>query len=295
MNQKIDMTETEYRAIIENALEKYFVSFETMPQAGLAEAMRYSLLAGGKRIRPLLTLEFCRISGGDIEQALPVACAVEMLHTYSLIHDDLPAMDNDDLRRGKPTNHKIYGECTAILAGDALQAEAFGTILRCDLPPERRAACAEILAGAVGLDGMCGGQYLDMTGEGKALTAEELNEINTRKTGALLAAACQMGVAAAGAGETRLAAAAHFGAALGMAFQIRDDMLDVLSTDEELGKPVGSDAEENKNTYMALYGAEKCEETVRALTQCAKTILSEEFDDTAFLFALADSLAERKN
>lgn len=289
------MTETEYRAIIENALEKYFVSFETMPQAGLAEAMRYSLLAGGKRIRPLLTLEFCRISGGDIEQALPVACAVEMLHTYSLIHDDLPAMDNDDLRRGKPTNHKIYGECTAILAGDALQAEAFGTILRCDLPPERRAACAEILAGAVGLDGMCGGQYLDMTGEGKALTAEELNEINTRKTGALLAAACQLGAAAAGAGERKLAAAAHFGAALGMAFQIRDDMLDVLSTDEELGKPVGSDAEENKNTYMALYGAEKCEETVRALTQCAKTILSEKFDDTAFLFALADSLAERKN
>lgn len=289
------MTETEYRAIIENALEKYFVSFETMPQAGLAEAMRYSLLAGGKRIRPLLTLEFCRISGGDIEQALPVACAVEMLHTYSLIHDDLPAMDNDDLRRGKPTNHKIYGECTAILAGDALQAEAFGTILRCDLPPERRAACAEILAGAVGLDGMCGGQYLDMTGEGKALTSEELNEINTRKTGALLAAACQMGAAAAGAGESKLAAAAHFGAALGMAFQIRDDMLDVLSTDEELGKPVGSDAEENKNTYMALYGAEKCEETVRTLTQCAKTILSEEFDDTAFLFALADSLAERKN
>ncbi len=289
------MTETEYRAIIENALEKYFVSFETMPQAGLAEAMRYSLLAGGKRIRPLLTLEFCRISGGDIEQALPVACAVEMLHTYSLIHDDLPAMDNDDLRRGKPTNHKIYGECTAILAGDALQAEAFGTILRCDLPPERRAACAEILAGAVGLDGMCGGQYLDMTGEGKALTAEELNEINTRKTGALLAAACQLGAAAAGAGERKLAAAAHFGAALGMAFQIRDDMLDVLSTDEELGKPVGSDAEENKNTYMALYGAEKCEEAVRTLTQCAKTILSEEFDDTAFLFALADSLAERKN
>ncbi len=289
------MTETEYRAIIESALEKYFVSFETMPQAGLAEAMRYSLLAGGKRIRPLLTLEFCRISGGDIEQALPVACAVEMLHTYSLIHDDLPAMDNDDLRRGKPTNHKIYGECTAILAGDALQAEAFGTILRCDLPPERRAACAEILAGAVGLDGMCGGQYLDMTGEGKALTAEELNEINTRKTGALLAAACQLGAAAAGAGERRLAAAAHFGAALGMAFQIRDDMLDVLSTDEELGKPVGSDAEENKNTYMALYGAEKCEETVRTLTQFAKTILSEEFDDTAFLFALADSLAERKN
>lgn len=289
------MTEKEYRAIIENALEKCFTTFEKLPQAGLAEAMRYSLLAGGKRIRPLLTLEFCRISGGDIEQALPVACAVEMLHTYSLIHDDLPAMDNDDLRRGKPTNHKVYGECTAILAGDALQAEAFGAILRCSLPAERKAACAEILADAVGLDGMCGGQYLDMIGEGKTLTAEELSEINTRKTGALLAAACRMGATAAGAGETRLAAASHFGAALGMAFQIRDDMLDVLSSDEELGKPVGSDAQENKNTYMALYGAEKCAETVRTLTQCAKTILSEEFDDTDFLFALADSLAERNN
>ncbi len=289
------MTEKEYRAIIENALEKCFTTFEKLPQAGLAEAMRYSLLAGGKRIRPLLTLEFCRISGGDIEQALPVACAVEMLHTYSLIHDDLPAMDNDDLRRGKPTNHKVYGECTAILAGDALQAEAFGTILRCSLPAERKATCAEILADAVGLDGMCGGQYLDMIGEGKTLTAEELSEINTRKTGALLAAACRMGAAAADAGETRLAAASHFGAALGMAFQIRDDMLDVLSSDEELGKPVGSDVQENKNTYMALYGAEKCAEAVRTLTQCAKTILSEEFDDTDFLFALADSLAERNN
>ncbi len=289
------MTEAEYRELIENSLNKYYLAFSDYPQAGLAAAMRYSLLAGGNRIRPLLEHAFCRISGGDMETAIPVACAVEMLHTYSLIHDDLPCMDNDDLRRGIPTNHKVYGECTATLAGDALQAEAFGTILRSDLPPERKAACAEILAGAVGLDGMCGGQYLDMIWEGKTLSADELNEINARKTGALIIAACQMGAAAAGAGESRLAAAGHFGAALGMAFQIRDDMLYVLSTDEELGKPVGSDKKENKNTYMALYGAEKCAEMIDKLTNLAKSVLSEAYDDTAFLCSLADSMAKRKN
>lgn len=232
------MNTREYKALVESALERSFAGAAGMPLEGLAEAMRYSLLAGGKRIRPILVLEFCRISGGDINAALPVACAIEMLHTYSLIHDDLPCMDNDDLRRGKPTNHVVYGECTATLAGDALQAEAFGTILRSDLPAVRRAACAEILANAVGLDGMCGGQYLDMLGEGKPLTTEDLDEINSRKTGALLIAACQMGVAAAGGNEKMLEAAALFGASIGMAFQIRDDMLDVLSTAEELGKPI---------------------------------------------------------
>lgn len=289
------MNDKEYRALIEAALEKTFADRGGTPQAGLYEAMRYSLLAGGKRIRPMLTLEFARISGGDIDEAMPVACAVEMLHTYSLIHDDLPCMDNDDLRRGRPTNHKVYGECVATLAGDALQAEAFNTILSCSLPTERRAACAQILAGAVGADGMCGGQYLDMLGEGKSLTEQELTEINSRKTGALLVAACQMGAAAAGGTEAQLAAAGHFGAALGMAFQIRDDMLDVLSSTEELGKPVGSDAQEHKNTYMALMGEKGCRETVERLTEFAKGVLSEAFEDTAFLCALADALATRKN
>ena len=288
------MTDKEYKNLIDEALAQYFTP-EELPQAGLAEAMRYSLLAGGKRIRPMLVLEFCRISGGDVQAALPTACAVEMLHTYSLIHDDLPCMDNDDLRRGRPTNHVVYGECTATLAGDALQAEAFGTILRSGLSPERKAACAELLDGAVGLDGMCGGQYLDMLGEGKKLSAAELDEINSRKTGALLVAACQMGVAAAGGEEKMLEAAGHFGAALGMAFQIRDDMLDVLSTADELGKPIGSDAQENKNTYMVLYGREECERIVKKLTDFAKTVLNGTFEDTEFLCRLADSLAERKN
>ena len=287
------MTAEEYRLKIDEALAGYFNVREGALNAGLAEAMRYSLLAGGKRIRPLLVLEFCRIAGGDIEKALPVACAVEMLHTYSLIHDDLPCMDNDELRRGKPTNHMVYGECTATLAGDALQAEAFGTILRCDLPPAVKANCAEILAGAVGLDGMCGGQFLDMSWEGRALTEQELSEINIRKTGALLVAACQMGVAAAGGSELMLAAAGHYGSAIGMAFQIRDDMLDVLSTAEELGKPIGSDLEENKNTYMVLMGREGCEKTIAKLTDFAKNVLDEAFEDTAFLKELADALSTR--
>ena len=287
------MKAEEYRQHIDEALDKCFLLPKDLPQAGLAEAMRYSLLAGGKRIRPMLVLEFCRLAGGDIEAAMPVACAIEMLHTYSLIHDDLPCMDNDELRRGKPTNHVVFGECTATLAGDTLQAEAFGTILRCGLPVERKAACAEILAGAVGLDGMCCGQYLDMLWEGRSLTERELKEINSRKTGALLAAACQMGVAAAGGTERMLECAGHFGAAIGMAFQIRDDMLDVLSTEEELGKPIGSDSQENKNTYMVLMGREGCEKTIAKLTAFSKSILSEAFDDTAFLCELADALSVR--
>ena len=289
------MTVEDYRLKIEAALEQCFRLPENLPQAGLAEAMRYSLLAGGKRIRPMLVLEFCRIAGGKMEMAMPVACAIEMLHTYSLIHDDLPCMDNDELRRGKPTNHVVYGECTATLAGDTLQAEAFGTILRSDLPAERRAACAGILADAVGLDGMCCGQYLDMIWEGRDLTEQELTDINSRKTGALLAAACQMGVAAAGGSQRMLDSAGHFGAALGMAFQIRDDMLDVLSTEEELGKPIGSDVQEHKNTYMVLLGKDGCEKTVQKITKFAKDILKEGFKDTAFLEELADALSVRDN
>ena len=288
------MTAKEYKEAVDRALEGYFHA-EDFPFAELAEAMRYSLLAGGKRIRPTLVLEFCRIAGGDVEAAMPVACAVEMLHTYSLIHDDLPCMDNDDLRRGRPTNHKVYGDCTATLAGDCLQAEAFGTILRSALPADRRAACAEILSGAAGLDGICGGQYMDMAWEGRALREDELNDINNRKTSALLIAACQMGVAAAGGSEEQLEAAGLYAAAVGLAFQIRDDMLDVLSTEQELGKPIGSDAQEQKNTFMALYGEEKCAAMIAKLTERAKEALKAGFDDTGFLCALADSMAVRRS
>ena len=288
-----DMTANEYKNLVDSKLSEFF-NPSGMSYDGLLESMHYSLTAGGKRIRPTLVLEFCRISGGDVEKALPVACAIEMLHTYSLIHDDLPCMDNDDLRRGKPTNHVVYGECTATLAGDALQAEAFGTIARSELPAENKIACVEILADAVGSDGMCAGQYLDMVGESKRLTEEELDDINSRKTGALLIAACRMGVAAAGGSGEMLEAAAHYGACVGAAFQIRDDILDVISTSEELGKPVGSDAQEHKNTYMALLGESKCMEMIEKLTNQAKSALCGAFDDTKFLCDLADSMVTRK-
>lgn len=287
------MTANEYKNLVDSKLSEFF-NPSGMSYDGLLESMHYSLTAGGKRIRPTLVLEFCRISGGDVEKALPVACAIEMLHTYSLIHDDLPCMDNDDLRRGKPTNHVVYGECTATLAGDALQAEAFGTIARSELPAENMIACVEILADAVGSDGMCAGQYLDMVGESKRLTEEELDDINSRKTGALLIAACRMGVAAAGGSGDMLEAAAHYGACVGAAFQIRDDILDVISTSEELGKPIGSDAQEHKNTYMALLGESKCMKMIEKLTNQAKSALCGAFDDTKFLCDLADSMVTRK-
>ena len=260
----------------------------------LTEAMRYSLLAGGKRLRPILALEFCRICGGDVEAALPAACALEMIHTYSLIHDDLPCMDNDDLRRGKPTNHVVFGECTATLAGDALQPLAFSTILSSSLPADRKAECARILADAAGPYGMCRGQTLDMLGEGKILSEKELTEINVLKTGALLAGACMLGCAAAGAENGLVLHACDFGYKLGLAFQIRDDMLDVLSSTEELGKPVGSDAEEQKNTYMAILGEEECARRVQQLTDEAVAILKANFRDTGALEELAQAMVTRR-
>lgn len=289
-----DMTANEYKKYVDAMLSEYFKP-SGLSYDGLLESMHYSLTAGGKRIRPMLVLEFCRISGGNIEKTLPVACAIEMLHTYSLIHDDLPCMDNDALRRGKPTNHVVYGECTATLAGDALQAEAFGTIARSQLPAEARVTCVEILADAVGSDGMCAGQYLDMVGEHKLLSEDELNDINSRKTGSLLTAACRMGVAAAGGNKAMLDAAAQYGACVGAAFQIRDDILDVISTSEELGKPIGSDAQEHKNTYMTLLGEYKCMQMIEKLTDQAKNAVAGTFKDTKFLCELADSMVTRKN
>lgn len=261
---------------------------------GLLEAMEYSLLAGGKRIRPVLVMEFSRICGGDEAETLPVACAVEMLHTYSLIHDDLPCMDNDDLRRGKPTNHKVYGECTATLAGDALQAEAFGTILRGELSPERKAKCAELLAGAAGIDGICGGQFMDMSLEGLALTEEQLTELQSRKTGSLLASACAMGAAAAGAEEKQLDNALKYGSAIGAAFQMIDDILDVTGNQEEFGKPIGSDSGRGKTTFMSFWGEEECFRTASTLTEYAKAIVSESFGADPFLTELADRLLNRR-
>ena len=284
-----------YLREIETSLAGYFGAEKanSLAYGGLLRAMDYSLMAGGKRIRPVLVLEFCRVCGGDWRAALPVACAAEMLHTYSLIHDDLPCMDDDDLRRGKPTNHKVFGECTAVLAGDALQAEAFGTIARSGLPPLRRARCVEALADAAGTDGICGGQFLDMDSETRALTEAELTELQSRKTGSLLVAVCRMGVIAAGGTDAQENAACRYGAALGAAFQIRDDMLDVLSTEAELGKPIGSDAENEKTTFMSLYGEARCAAMVEKLTAAACDA-ARELPQSDFLCTLAETLAARR-
>lgn len=258
----------------------------------LVESMRYSLTAGGKRLRGILVLEFCRVCGGDAEKALPVACGVEMLHTYSLIHDDLPVMDNDDLRRGKPSNHKVFGECTATLAGDALQALAFETVLSAPLSAARALECGRILANAAGHEGICGGQQLDLEWEGRMLTEEELHEIHLRKTSALIRAACRMGVAAAGGTQVQGDAAARYADHFGYAFQIRDDMLDVIGDEKTFGKPIGSDREEGKTTFVDILGLDGCQRLVREHSEQAAEALGG-LDGADFLVHLVRVLEER--
>ena len=279
-----------YRQAVETYLEGLFT--DQHPWKDLYEAMRYSILAGGKRIRPVLTLEFARLCGLDWHLALPVGCALELVHTYSLIHDDLPCMDDDDLRRGKPTNHKVYGETLAVLAGDALQPEAFRLMLTApELSAQQRAECALILAQAAGADGMVAGQVLDtlhhLTGR------EEIAGMHRLKTGAMIAGACELGAAAAGAGETLRQAAREYGYALGLAFQIRDDMLDVMGDEATFGKPIGSDREEGKVTFVDLLGLEGCEAEVLKYTAQAKAALAP-LGETDFLEQLADTLSTRK-
>ena len=278
-----------YRTAVESYLQTLFAGKPDWRD--LYESMRYSLLAGGKRIRPVLTLEFARLAGlEDWKTALPPACALELVHTYSLIHDDLPCMDNDDLRRGKPTNHKVYGETLAVLAGDALQPEAYRLILTAPgLDDGRRAACGRILSEASGADGMVAGQVLDTLHAPR--TEAEVTEVHRLKTGAMIAGACRLGVAAAG-GEDLMAAAHVYAQELGLAFQIRDDMLDVCGDAEEFGKPIGSDKEEGKVTFVDLLGLSGCDRAVRAHTEAAKAAVAD-FDADGFLAALADSLAER--
>lgn len=275
-----------YKTYIEGYLMEWYARFHNEPQIKLFDAMEYSLLAGGKRLRPILAFEFCRMCGADWRKAAPFAAAIEMIHTYSLIHDDLPSMDNDDFRRGRPTNHKVYGEAMAILAGDALLTDAFAVASTSGLIDG-----IAVLAECAGSLGMVGGQVLDIMSEERVLTEQEVIDIQTRKTGALINAACVTGVIAAGGSEEQIAAAGTFAGALGLAFQIRDDMLDVIGTQEEMGKGVGTDA--TKNTFVRLYGLEKCEELVQKYTAVAIHALSA-FENTDYMIALAKSLTDRK-
>ena len=282
----------EYRAYVEDYLKEHYDALNDQPQKLLFDAMQYSLMAGGKRIRPILAFEFCRVCGRDWKNAAPFAAAIEMIHTYSLIHDDLPCMDNDDYRRGRLTNHKVYGEGMAVLAGDALLTDAFGIAASAQLPnPGDMATAIGVLSECAGSLGMVGGQVLDIMSEERELTEQEVLDIQNRKTGCLISAACALGVIAGGGSEKQYDAACQFAAGLGLAFQIRDDMLDVIGTQEELGKATGVDTQ--KNTFVKLYGLERCEELVATYTNYAIDALNA-FSDTSFLKALAKSLTERR-
>ena len=260
----------------------------------LREAMIYSLMAGGKRLRPVLLVSAASLFGTPADKVLPFACAVEMVHTYSLIHDDLPAMDDDDLRRGRPSCHKAFGEATAILAGDALQADAFRAMTLCDLPAERVLAAVREFACAAGSFGMCGGQQLDMEATGRTIALEELRHLHALKTGAILRAAVVCGCLLAGAPEKDLEAFGRFGASLGVAFQIADDILDVVGDTAVLGKPAGSDAEEHKSTYPALVGLERSRELARAhAAEAEEAIAAYRGPDADFLRGLANFTVTR--
>lgn len=291
----------EYAQIINNAADRYMSSemFAGRESAGLdkmLEAMAYSLSNGGKRIRPMLALEFCRLCGGNPEKAVPFALALEMIHTYSLIHDDLPCMDDDDMRRGKPSSHKVFGEADALLAGDGLLTLAFETVLSApEMSGRQKAAAGLALARAAGCSGMIAGQVMDLANEGRKASLDEIAKTDRLKTGELIMAAASMGCIAADADEDMLSAAREYCADIGLAFQIVDDILDVTGSAELLGKPIGSDGENEKSTYVSLLGLEKSKELANELTEKAKAALSVFGEEKEFLRMLADKLADRNN
>ena len=286
-------------ALIDAALERYLPGEEERPQS-LHKAMRYSLFAGGKRVRPVLMLAACEAVGGDIDQALPAACAMEMIHTYSLIHDDLPAMDDDDFRRGRPTNHKVFGEAIAILAGDGLLTEAFKLMsdprFAAGSDPAARIAVINEIATCAGSYGMVGGQVVDMESEGKPeMDLPTVQYIHTHKTGALIKASVVAGALLGGADERQLAAIRRYGEAAGLAFQIADDILDIEGTTEEIGKDAGSDEARGKATYPAVMGLAAAKEEAKGMMDEALNALSIFADRAEPLRAIAQYIVERKN
>ncbi|MBQ8683959.1 MAG: polyprenyl synthetase family protein [Clostridia bacterium] len=288
-------------------MQAHFTHFEAalpgyMPATGglqtvVAEAMAYACEAGGKRIRPVLTMEFCRLCGGDPEAALPFAAAIEMIHSYSLVHDDLPCMDNSPLRRGRPSTHAVYGETMALLAGDGLLNLAFETMLRPDVrrdvPADRVLGAASALADAAGIEGMVGGQVIDLNSEGQAIGLPVLEALQQGKTAALLIAACVMGARLAGATPEQEEAARAYGENIGLSFQMVDDILDVTATAEALGKPTGSDAENEKVTYVSLLGLEETRRLAAQRTQQALDALAIFGEEAESLRCLAQTLLER--
>ena len=281
------------RALVEEKLSGYFIA-DNEEYSELLESMRYSLLAGGKRIRAVICIKFCEAAGGKAEAALDAACAIEMLHAYTLIHDDLPCMDDSGMRRGKPSNHIKFGEFTAMLAGDALQAVAFETVLGSALPSDVVLEMAGILAKAASAHGVCGGQFLDLHNVNKQLSVNELTVMHSLKTAALISASARIGVVAAGGTQYQINAAAEYANAIGLAFQVRDDLLDMTANAELLGKPTGSDMRNSKTTYANLMGTRACENIIQSETDNAIRALKDAFDNTTFLECLAHTLAERE-
>ena len=280
--------------VTEEALRQYYTEDEDLKI--LLDAERYSLFAGGKRIRPLLTLEFCKMFGGKEEVALPFACAVEMIHTYSLIHDDLPCMDNDDLRRGKPTNHKVFGESTALLAGDALLTGAFEAVASNTAAGADNAAKAvAYLASCAGRYGMVGGQIMDLEGEGRELSLDALIKLHSLKTGALISAAAVLGALAANVSfsDPCMQDVITYAENIGLAFQIVDDILDQTGDAEALGKNVGVDAEHQKNTFLSFFSVEEAQFYADRLTNEAISALRK-YPDSDALCSLAEWLSKRK-
>lgn len=286
-----------YADIVNEYFDRCIVQNE-LPEKSLYSAMRYSLMAGGKRLRPVLSLAVCDMLGGSVEQVLPFACAVEMIHTYSLIHDDLPAMDNDDFRRGRPTNHKVYGEALAILAGDGLLNLAFEIMLENIIKNgdmERKSKAAAVIAKAAGMNGMIAGQVIDLESEGKQVDNEILNRMHRLKTGALIKAPVVSAAILCGADADDIQKLDEFAENLGLAFQIKDDILDVEGSSEKLGKKVGSDADNNKSTYVTVYGLEKSKEILSDVTKKAVDALEKFGEKADFLRSLAKYLLEREN
>ena len=285
-------------ALFEEALMNY-ASPKDEAHEYIFTSMKYSLMAGGKRIRPYIVWAFAKYFGVKFEDMLPFACAIEMIHTYSLIHDDLPCMDDDDLRRGKPTNHKVFGEAIAVIAGDSLLTLAFDTAL-CEktikkVGARKAAKAAGVLARFAGAEGMCAGQVLDILSEGKNISAETLFRLDSEKTSALIAASALMGCIIGGADKKQLNAAFDFAYNLGIAFQVIDDILDATSTEEELGKPIGSDEDNDKSTYVSLFGIEKAKEKADELTIKAIGALDIFGENADEIREFAKELLRRKN
>lgn len=284
------------KAIIEQEIEKKYKENDRIT-GRLYEAQRYSLLMGGKRIRPCLCIEACKMFGGDVQAALPFALALEMVHNYSLIHDDLPCMDNDELRRGMPTTHKKFGEATAVLAGDGLLTDAF---LECAMNPCVSGDCAatavSILSASAGSRGMVRGQAIDMYGEENKLTLDELVELHLGKTGALICASVQLGCLAAGVSPDSeiMLNMTKFAQQIGLVFQIIDDVLDVTSTEGTLGKPIGSDAEQNKTTFMSFFTPEEALKYADECTNSATDLISQ-YENSETMIGIAKYLCQREN